>query len=153
MGDYKACFRCCVQPIELTMYYCKVQLGVNWTLCDFVWVKFINSNISYSKTFILDLRTKDLTIFCLYRLTVKLWKKESICSKCFAESARFQVTNDGTSDAETKQKNGDHFSMPISPQNCRLHVCFLCFPPLGGFSANFEVWLILGCFPSRTAKN
>ena len=36
-----------------------------------------------------------------------------------------------------KQKNGDHFSMPTSPQNGREHVCFMHLALLGGFLANF----------------
>ena len=36
-----------------------------------------------------------------------------------------------------KQKNGDHFSMPTSPQNGREHVCFKHLALLGGFLANF----------------
>ena len=37
-----------------------------------------------------------------------------------------------------KQKNGDHFFMPTSPQNDGLHVCFMHSSLLGGFWANFQ---------------
>ena len=81
-------------------------------------VSYFTHNVSFYTQCVISLTVCNFThsvLFysqCVILLTV--WNFS------FGKSARFQVSKNGTSDAEYKKK-GDHFLMPTSPQNGGLY--------------------------------